>query len=290
MTLSIIIINYHSIEYLISCVESIYTVLSSCDFEVIVVNNSPEEDISSVSDNRENLKIIENSNRGFANACNLGASDSSGNYLFFLNPDTAILNDDFENAIKSYEQLNAGSFGFKLLNPDLSLQLSFGEDINIKGEIKNKHFEKEFRNNSQKLIEETEIKYSEITPVNWVSGAAMMISRVVYDKVNGFDERFFLYYEDSDLCKRIELSGNKNYYYPFIKIKHLKGENTNSNFTNSTYYIAKQSQLLYYKIHLSNIELLKLRLYMFAKFSIKYLITFKQVFLKIILLAAGLKK
>lgn len=290
MTLSIIIVNYHSIEFLISCIESIYTVLSSCDFEVIIVNNSPEEDISSVSVNRKNLKIIENSNRGFANACNIGAFNSSGNYLFFLNPDTTIQNDDFDNAIKTYEQLNAGIFGFKLINQDLSLQLSFGEEINIEGEIKNKHLEKEFRNKSHRAIEDIEIKYSEITPVNWVSGAAMMVSRAVFDKVNGFDERFFLYYEDSDLCKRISLSGNKNYYYPFIMIMHLKGENTNSNFINSTYFIAKQSQLLYYKIHLSKIELLKLRLYLFAKFSIKYLTTFKPVFFKIILLAAGLKK
>lgn len=290
MTLSIIIINYRSLNLLRNCIDSIYTVSLTCDFEIIIVNNSPEEDISGLSDGRNNLRIIENGNLGFSNACNLGAANSTGNYLLFLNPDTAIQNDDFDNAIKTYEQLNAGSFGFKLLNPDLSPQLSFGEDVCIKGEIINKNLEKDFHDKKHEVIENIETKYSEITPVNWVSGAAMLISRIVFDKVKGFDERFFLYYEDSDLCKRITLAGNKNYYYPFLKIIHYRGENTNSNFSNSTYYIAKQSQLLYYKLHQSKIELLKLRFYLFVKFSLKYFTTFKSINFKIILLAVGLRK
>lgn len=290
MTLSVIIVNYRSLNYLRDCINSLYSVITSCNFEVIVINNSPEENISEVSSGRNNLKIFENINHGFACACNLGAENSSGNYLFFLNPDTRILNDDFENAVKAYEQLGAGTFGFKILNPDLSLQVSFGEEVNIKGEFSNKNLEKFFKNRKNDIIEKIEMKYSEITPVDWVSGAAMFISRAVFNNVKGFDERFFLYYEDSDLCKRISLTGNKNYYYPFLKVIHYKGENTNINFSNSTYYFAKQSQILYYKIHNSKIELIKLRIYMLFKFSVKYITSFNTVYFKIILLAAGLKK
>ncbi len=290
MTLSVIIVNYHSLNYLRDCINSLYNVISSCNFEVIVINNSPEENISEISSGRNNVKIYENTNSGFASACNLGAVNSDGNYLLFLNPDTTIVNDDFENVIKIYEQLDAGSFGFKILNPDLTLQLSFGEEINIKGEFRNKKLEKYFKDRNSDIIEKIEMQYSEITPVDWVSGAALFLSRFVFNKVKGFDERFFMYYEDSDLCKRISLGGNKNYYYPFLKVIHHKGENTNNDFINSNYYFSKQSQLLYYKIHRSGFELLKLRLYLFLKFSFSYLTSFKTVYLKIILLVAGLKK
>ncbi len=167
----------------------------------------------------------------------------------------------------------AGALGFKLLNEDKSFQMSFGVDISYWGERKNKKDEKLQRTKNFKALKELEKKYSEIKKVDWVSGAAMMIKKEIFNCVGGFDENFFLYYEDADLCKRIRNSGYNIYYYPFVSIIHLKGENIKQDFRSSTYLYAKQSQLIYYWKHFGKFTNVILRLYLIIKFGIAYLIS-----------------
>jgi O-antigen biosynthesis protein len=146
--ISIIIINYNQKNFLIDCIKSIYNVFQSFPFELIIMNNSPEENIDFLESEYKNLKIIENQNKGFAQANNLGAEYSSGDYLFFLNPDTVIQKDFLNESLKVFENNDCGAVGLSLVNQDNSFQVSFGFEVSILNEIKNSKLEKISREHS----------------------------------------------------------------------------------------------------------------------------------------------
>jgi GT2 family glycosyltransferase len=265
-------------------VNSVYANIKSCEFEVIIVNNSPEEDLSFLSGKYNSLKIYNNSNLGFSQANNFGADKSSGEYLFFLNPDTVVKEDIFKNIFNHFGRKKFGAVGFKLYYPDGTFQNSFGLDNNLKNEKINKECENKFNARDLDFIKKTEEEYKNIKEVNWVSGAAMMVRKSAYKEIGGFDEKFFLYYEDADLCRRFRESGYPNYFYPFSNIIHYKGENTGDDFIGSSYYHSKKSQLLYYKKHNSCFQNISIRFYLFIKFLFKYLAGFNKANLNILCL------
>lgn len=283
--LSIIIINFKQKKFTDACVESLYAVIKSIPFEVILVNNSPEEDFSDLDKRYPNFQIINNENTGFSRANNIGAKHAKYEYLLFLNPDTIFITDPFADLIRALGKRNYGAVGLKLYNRDNTFQLSFGVFNNFRGEIENKAHEDYFRKKNIEKILEIENNYHEIKMVDWVTGAALFMKKKVFDEVRGFDERFFLYYEDADLCRRLQLKKYYNYFYPFSKIIHYKGENVNLNFNSTTYYYSKVSQLLFYKLHNSALNNFALRIYLFVKYFFLSLLTFKKINFKILKLA-----
>lgn len=282
---SIIIINYRQKKLVDKCLESIQKNVNS-SHEIIIVNNSPEVAIGSGT----GVNVIPNENRGFSQANNLAATQAAGNYLLFLNADTEVSNDFLDEAVKIYEEKNAGVLGMKLYNEDGTFQLSFWEENTFSNERINKQNEEKFKNRDNAYINSIVKEYSKVKEVDWVSGAAMMIRKDIFEKVGGFDEDFFLFYEDADLCKRLKDAGYGIYFYPGSDIMHLKGENVNEDFSGKTYFYAKQSQILYYKKHNSFFQRLLLRSYLLLKFGFKYLFSFKSIYLKIVLLTLGLRK
>ncbi|MDQ3021930.1 MAG: glycosyltransferase family 2 protein [Bacteroidota bacterium] len=285
--ISIIIINYNQKKFLEQCLKSIYDNFKSHPFEIILINNSPEEDLTDLQ-YEYNLKLVYNENRGFSQANNLAADLASGEYLFFLNADTIIKSDFFSVFADNFSGKEFGAVGIKLYNQDNTFQLSFWKENTFKNEIKNKKEEELFRKKNLKYISIKEKEYAEIKEADWVSGAAMIIKSDVFKKTGGFDERFFLFYEDADICKTLNQNGFKNYFFPFGSIIHYKGENVNENFHSNAYYYSKESQLIYYKKHNNFPNNLFLRLYLFVKFSTLYLLTFKKIHLRIIKLLFGI--
>jgi len=207
---------------------------------------------------------------------------SEGEYLFFLNPDTIINDDVLGNFNKYFSLKKFGAVGFKLYFPDNVFQVSFGLKNNLKNEKINKYYEKIFNEREKETIENVESLHNDIKEVDWVSGAAMVIRKDVFKEIGGFDERYFLYYEDADICERLKKAGYKNYFFPFTNIIHFKGENTNKKFNESTYFYSKESQLIYYSLHNSFMQNVFLRFYLLTKFVFKYLFTFKNINIKII--------
>ncbi len=283
--LSIIIINFEQKKFTDECIESLYSVIKSITFEVILVNNSLKEDFSNLDKRFPNFQIINSINIGFSRANNIGAKHSKYEYLLFLNPDTVFINDPFSDLIRSLGKRNYGAVGLKLYNKDNTFQLSFGVFNNFRGEIENKSQEDYFRKKNREKMLEIENNYFEIKMVDWVTGAALFIKKKAFNEVGGFDERFFLYYEDADLCKRLQNKKYHNYFYPFSKIIHYKGENVNPNFNSTTYYYSKVSQLLFYKLHNSAINNFILRVYLFVKYFFLSFFTFKKINFKILKLA-----
>jgi GT2 family glycosyltransferase len=288
--ISIIIINYKQKKLLLDCIKSIYDVFQSNPYEVIVISNSPEENINFLQDEYKNLKIIKNENKGFAQANNLGAGHSKGNYLLFLNCDTIIENDFLQDLMKNFRVKEFGAAGLRLQNPDGSFQLSFWKENTFFNEISNKKAEKLFKEKNIDYINQISNSHNSVTTVEWVSGAALFIRKNIFDEIGGFNEKYFLFYEDADLCKRLKDKNLSIYFFPNSEIIHFKGENVNREFTDSTYYFSKESQILYYNIHNNLLNRFLLRIYLFSKFLVLSLITFKKINLKILKLSLGIKK
>ena len=286
---SIIIINFRQKDFLDKCVRSIYSYFKSFPFEVIIINNSPEEKLSFDKDQFPGLMVYENQNKGFSQANNTGAKYAKGEYLLFLNADTEVCSDFLSDLVNSFKEKDFGAAGLKLYNTDNTFQLSFWNENTFFNEIRNKEEENKFKSRNSVYMNEKEKEYMEIKKVDWVTGASLFIRKDIFESTGGFDEDYFLFYEDADLCKRISDKGLGIYFYPRSRIIHHKGENVNPDFQSDTYYYSKQSQLIYYKKHNNLFNNILLRLYLLSKFSVIYLLTFKKIYLRIVKLTAGVK-
>ena len=234
--LSIIIVNYNSRSLIEQCLVSVEMATVGIHTEIIVIdNNSTDGSKEYLPSKFAGVKFIFNdANLGFAKACNQGFRISSGNYLLFLNPDTILSETCLKDCISFFEShTDAGAAGVRMLD----------EKGNFLKESKrglpspSTSFYKLFGLTAMFPASKTIGKYyqghlpeNENNPVDVLSGAFMMIKKEVFEKVNGFDESFFMYGEDIDLSLRITQSGFKNYYLGKISVTHLKGGSTPYNY------------------------------------------------------------
>ena len=279
---SIIIINYFQKELLLQCLSSIYKCISSYPFEIIIVNNSTGQKLDEISSEFPDTTIIPNENRGFSQANNLAAGRSKGEYLLFLNADTIFQNDFLKDLISSAEKIKFGAIGLKLYNSDGTFQLSFWKENNFFNEISNKKSEQQFAARNKQYMNAIEDSHKELSEVEWVTGASLFVKKEIYNEVGGYDEDYFLFYEDADLCRKFMDHGYKIYFFPGSRIIHLKGENANPSYQSSTYYFVKDSQLLYYNKHADIFNRILLRIYLFFRFLLLSLLTFKKINFKIL--------
>lgn len=232
MTISVIIVSYNVKEFLHQCILSLKKALENYDYEIIVVDNDSVDGSNEIVRYKfPEIILIENdSNRGFAAACNQGLDTAKGEFLLLLNPDTMIQEDTVStmvNFFKTYSDV--GAAGCKILNADGTLQLACRRSFPIpkvaipkliglsKLFPKNRFFGK---------YNLTYVDPDELIDVDAVSGSFLMFRREVWEQVGGLDEEFFMYGEDIDYCYRIKEAGWKIYYVPFTKIIHYKGEST----------------------------------------------------------------
>jgi hypothetical protein len=180
-----------------------------------------------------------------------------------------------------------GIIGPKLLNPDGSLQISVSPALGIKGEYQARRLHQAYQNISQKnLIEQ---KFQEIREVDIVVGAAFFIRSSLFHKLGGFDENFFMYFEESDLCQRAQYQGYKIIYTPHVSLIHLKGYSIQKA-ANAMSIEYRRSQIYYYQKHRPGWEQLLLRVYLLYKFFGEFITTANPNSLKIIILLLTIKK
>lgn len=248
--LSIIIVNYKSLAQLKICLRSISEKMAALEHEVIVSNNDTEPIQETLPGS--NVKLLEiNRNIGFGSACNIGAREARGKYLCFLNPDTKIISSDFKKLPEKFEiDQRLGIISPKLLTENgTSQHWSFGRDPTLWQTIKNNLLPK--KNFSRDLPFE----------VDWVSGAALFIRKNLFEKLGGFDENFFMYFEDIDLCKRAKRLSFKISIFPEFKIIHSGGESFENKKTQKKYYYASQD--LYFLKHFGKFSHFLLKLLRF---------------------------
>lgn len=243
MKLSIITVNYNSLSFIRKCIESMFSTLKAEDFEweaIIVDNNSTDGStgyLKNLQSRFENIRIISsNQNNGFAKASNTGAEIASGEFLLFLNPDTEFIETGMKEVLDFFSSENEGTgkigvVGVKLLNPDNSLQYSCRSFPTLARQFYESYFFHKMFHRSR-IFGSYFLSYwdhENIREVDWLSGAFMLIGRKVFEKTGGFDEDYFMYSEDADICLRLSRTGFKNYYYNRYSIKHDDGATASGN-------------------------------------------------------------
>ncbi len=231
---SIVILSYNTSELLKKCLESIYLHLRG-NFEVIVVDNaSKDESVKMVKDTFKKVRLIENPhNSGFAGGCNLGAASAKGEHILFLNSDAEVKDDPLPILLQTFnDHDNVAVVGGILENYNGSLQRSFGDFYTIPNIITLL-----FVGESGELKKYTDEKEME---TDWVSGGFMMTDSAHFRSVKGFNESYFMYIEDMDLCYRLRKNGLKVFVNPDARIKHLGQGSSNKAFAIIHIYMGLQ--------------------------------------------------
>jgi GT2 family glycosyltransferase len=228
MEVSIIYVNWNSVEYLRESIASVYEHTRGISFEIIVVDNaSPTAGVDDLKEQFAEIMIVKSQkNLGFAGANNLGFKHSSGAHILFLNPDTKLISPAIQVMSGKLQELpNAGIVGCKLLNADLSIQTSC---IQTFPTILNQVLDSDYLRNRwpNARLWGTAPLYSDRTvpaSVEVISGACLMIDRDTFEKVGMFTEEYFMYAEDLDLCYQVRRAGRVNYYVGDATVIHYGG-------------------------------------------------------------------
>ncbi len=253
MQLSVIILNYNVSYFLEQCVASVQEALSNIDGEIIVVDNNSSDDSCEMMKSRfPNVKLIENrANLGFPKGNNMGVAEANGDYICILNPDTVVAEDTFEKVLAFAEkQKNTGIVGCKLIDgtgnflpeckrgvptPFVALTKIFSlYKLFPKTALFNRYY-------AQHLSE------NETGKVGILVGAFMLMKRVLYLEIGGFDENCFMYSDDIDLSYIALKKGKTNYYFHETTIIHYKGEST----VKDAFYMKRfrEAMQFFYKKH-----------------------------------------
>ncbi len=218
--ISIVIVNYKSWKHLKNCLDALtHFKQKKFTFEVVVIdNNSNDGKLKEFSEKYTQFRFIENSgNNGFANGCNLGAINSAGKNMLFLNPDT-IANEDAIDKMSTCLSNNE-NYGIVSCN-QLNNNGSF-EDVD-------RIFPGPFtlfgitRAIYRLLAKETKQDEENIFP-DWVSGSVVCISRKWFQKINGWNEDYWMYFEDVDLCKKVRDANGEVVLLKNVNIIHNHG-------------------------------------------------------------------
>ena len=240
MQLSIVIASHNTRELLRNCLVSIRDDRPPFRHEAIVVDNaSRDRSAALVSSEFPRVRLIKNRiNRGFAAACNQGAAVASGRWLLFLNSDTLVHPGTLEKAVRFMERHpEAGLMGCRAFSEDGRVQpaaFPFPAPLRIFAWVAGLN----------RILKISRFRDHDLqrTP-GFVLGAFMIISRDLFARVDRFDERFFFYGEDVDLCQRVRKTGLKIYYSPEMSITHFGSGSTRHSLTSAGWYIASNLRL-----------------------------------------------
>lgn len=225
MDLSIIILNYKTKGLLKQCLKGIGLFNLPLECEIIVVDNfSGDGTEKMIKEEFREVRFIQaRNNQGFSAGYNLGIKEARGKYLLLLNPDIAILN----NAImKMYEFMEANSrvglAGPKLLNPDGKVQMSAMTLPSFWTPLYRRTFlgKLPFARKAMREYLMSDWDHKDNRSVDWVLGGCMIIRKEALDKVGLLDERFFLYFDDVDWCRRFWQAGWQVYYIAEAEMVH----------------------------------------------------------------------
>ena len=235
----IAIVNYNSTDHLLHCLRSMKDSLNGLQAKIFVQDNDSDDNVDRIKVDFPEVILSRNSeNIGYARAVNNLLKESAAPYIFIVNPDTLIFNGSFESLCEYMEEHpDVGIIGPKILNTDGSVQGSarafptpltglFGRSTLLT---------RYFPNNPITRKNVLTWNSDGRTPmeVGWVSGACMMVRREALKDVGFLDERFFMYWEDADWCKRMWSSGWKVVYLPQSSVVHHIGGSSDTRISRS---------------------------------------------------------
>lgn len=249
--LSIIYVNWNSLDYLRASIASVNEFTRRTRFELIVVDNaSPEGGIDALSADFPEMTVIKShKNLGFAGANNLGFARATGEYVLLLNPDTLLFEPSIDILVDQARTLpDAGIIGCKLLNSDRSLQLSSIQKFpNLLNQVIDTEYLRTRWPRSPlwgiaPLFQETSL-----TPVQVIPGACMLLRRSVFQQAGLYSEDYFMYAEDIDLNHKVSKLGLVNYYVGKTSIIHHGGGSSSKQVSHWATVMKYKAMVLYFR-------------------------------------------
>jgi GT2 family glycosyltransferase len=246
-------VNYNSTDHLLRCLGSIYDASKKTPIKTFVQDNASEDGVDRVLSMFPKVILAKNSfNMGFARAVNRGLRQGSALYKLLLNPDSLVAKGFFEVTLKYMEaNREVGVLGPGILNDDGSIQGSARSFPNpLTGLFgRSSLFSRLFPHNalSRRNVLTTASDGNTPMEVDWVSGACMVVRRSAIDDVGLMDERFFMYWEDADWCRRMWEKGWKVVYFPAARVVHSVGASSSTRPLRSLYHFHISSFKLFNK-------------------------------------------
>ncbi len=251
MKFSIIIVNYRSWKPLRKCLDSIIN--QGVNSEIIVIDNENNiNENKKIKNEYDSVKLLSNKeNVGFSKACNQGAKISKNEWILFLNPDTILPKNCLIKLSKKIVNNKNDIIGIKQVDENSIDNHAYGIFLNIftfSGAIR--FFYRLVTNQTKK----NNSKKREFRP-DWISGSFLLISRFNFFRIGGWDENFWMYYEDMDLCKRASKIGIKTMFYNDIHCIHYHGLSSRIDFETKVTCKSQViiSSFLYINKHFSNL-------------------------------------
>ena len=239
---SVVIVNYFLSDIISQKIDGLLK--EDINSEIIIVDNSVDEkeenSLNKLSKNKKIKTIINKQNIGFASACNQGVAISSGKYVFFLNPDAYIIEGSLEILFKFAKELNADAIGPKIfLDDDMTIpQPPFLPPTPLHVIFHNlfpKFYSKFWKKYSYKFW-----NINKPVKMSFLSGAGFLIKK----EIARFDERYFMYFEDTDLFLSLKKTHKKIYFCPYAKIIHMFDLSPSNK---KTFFFEKSKRLFYKK-------------------------------------------
>lgn len=247
--ISIVYVHYKTPGLLRQSIESIKKVEPNASYEIIVVDNNSMDDTPQwLDDDFPDVHVIANKdNRGFPKAVNQGVRKAKGRYVLLLNPDITVLENSLDTLLDYMKKnTDVGLVGPKLLNPNGSLQRScFKYYPNTRIILYRRTFLGNFPT-SQKVLKEftmDEWSHDDEKDVAWVLGSSMLVRREAIEDIGLMDERFFMYMEDVDWCRRLWKNKWRVVYYPGATMVHYYARASADNANAFTAFFNKQTRI-----------------------------------------------
>ena len=257
MDVSVILVSYNTKDLTRNCLNSIYEKTKDIEFEVYVVdNNSHDGSPEMVEQEFPQVRLIKNpDNKGFGAANNIAIRESNAKYIFCLNTDTLLL----DNSIKQFfdfmekeENQKIGACGGQLYYEDMTPAACAGHRPNLCGILfrlfKLQNILKPIYNRFFSLGITSDKNAVLPYYVDYIVGADLFIRNSILKDLNGFDETFFMYYEETDLCKRIQTQGEKCIILPQVSIIHKEAKSFKGN-NERKILLMKKSECIYLYKH-----------------------------------------
>jgi N-acetylglucosaminyl-diphospho-decaprenol L-rhamnosyltransferase len=265
--LSIIIVTYNSRQDLEACLRSLTEGATVLDREIVLVDNASTDGTAAyVREHWPGVRLIDaGGNLGFARANNLGIRQTFGDLVLLLNPDTSVPPGAIDRLVAALERdRHAAVAGPRLIGADGQAELSFGRMISPAAEVRQKILVTGRRGVLRAVVERMtrRTRY-----VDWVSGACLLARRADLEAAGLFDERFFLYTEDVDLCASIRSRGRRVLFVGDVEIVHRRGR-SRASASAASEVAYRQSQIAFYeKHHPAWVPVLRAYLRLFGKHS-----------------------
>jgi len=284
LKISIIIVNYNTSEYLKNCINSVNQFEKDFELEFIIVDNHSEDRHYLENIKGENIKIIYlESNKGFAFANNRGFEASSGEYILILNPDIEFTGSLFVDLVGKLVETCAGAIGVRLCGIDGKLQEKYYQKYPnffqyfLFYSVFSKPFIKSAKLRKKYLEYKLNAESDGLQKVNQIPGAFIFMKSEIYKEVGGFDESYFLFFEDVDLCYRI--SKKRDLFITDGKVRHVGASSMmlNTNYRIYGYFIV--SFVNFYRKNYSYFSYLFLKCFVFQNSVLKILLEyFRKIF------------